>query len=242
MGTAQQHQQKESNKRREARRKEVKGISHTAFRVPGSHTESSHVIGSGGIRFACSLILPRQPTNQYPTGKSTLQKQFQIYYASQTLDHERPSWRPVVYFNIIKAVRMILDELDYQFTTKHVDPDTPEMDPAHIALEVQQEIAQIRAKLLPLVALESTLATELSGGVSIAGGRADAFVRSGWQAVASSKRSSLELSTNKQSEAANLVAKTLVTVRPDVDELWKHPAVKSLVELRKLRLDESAPL
>jgi hypothetical protein len=29
-------------------------------------------------------------------GKSTLQKQFQLYYASSTLDYERPSWRPVV--------------------------------------------------------------------------------------------------------------------------------------------------
>ncbi|THH04294.1 hypothetical protein EW145_g5633, partial [Phellinidium pouzarii] len=50
------------------------------------------------------------------SGKSTLQKQFQLYYASHSLEKERPAWRPVVYFNIIKAVRMILEELDYEFS------------------------------------------------------------------------------------------------------------------------------
>ncbi len=50
---------------------------------------------------------------QAESGKSTLQKQFQLYYASQSLDQELPAWRPVVYFNVIKAVRTILEELDY---------------------------------------------------------------------------------------------------------------------------------
>lgn len=50
---------------------------------------------------------------QAESGKSTLQKQFQLYYASQTLDKERPTWRPIVYFNILKAIRMILSEVDY---------------------------------------------------------------------------------------------------------------------------------
>ena len=53
---------------------------------------------------------------QAESGKSTLQKQFQLYYASNQLEKERPAWRPVVYFNIIKAVRMILEELDYEFS------------------------------------------------------------------------------------------------------------------------------
>ena len=52
---------------------------------------------------------------QAESGKSTLQKQFQLYYSSATLDRERPSWRPIVYFNILKAIRMILDELDWEY-------------------------------------------------------------------------------------------------------------------------------
>ncbi|KAF8649133.1 hypothetical protein AX16_005996 [Volvariella volvacea WC 439] len=185
---------------------------------------------------------------QAESGKSTLQKQFQLYYASQSLEHERPSWRPVVYFNIIKAVRMILDELDYQFLL--ASQGEPRIDPALVAQDVQDEIAALRGRLLPLVAMEDSLATELSGGVSIAGGRAGAFVRSGWQALVSSTSTSASASsawspsapaTVKLNEVASLAAKTLASLTKDVDALWKHRAVKSLLELRKLRLDESAP-
>lgn len=55
---------------------------------------------------------------QAESGKSTLQKQFQLYYASQTMERERPAWRPVVHFNIVRAVRMILEELDHEFSSK----------------------------------------------------------------------------------------------------------------------------
>ena len=53
---------------------------------------------------------------QAESGKSILQKRFQLYYTSQTLDKERPAWRPVVYLNTIKAGRVILEELDYEFS------------------------------------------------------------------------------------------------------------------------------
>ena len=61
---------------------------------------------------------------QAESGKSTLQKQFQLYYSSSTLEKERPSWRPIVYFNVLKAVRMILDELEgYGVTGNMVEKD-----------------------------------------------------------------------------------------------------------------------
>src|ERR1700689_2670198 len=102
---------------------------------------------------------------QAESGKSTLQKQFQLYYASQTLDHERPSWRPVVYFNLIKAVRTILDELDSDSTSsKYLDPSS-----SSISIASSISTGDLRTKLLPLIAIEDTLASNLNGGVSIAG-------------------------------------------------------------------------
>ena len=41
---------------------------------------------------------------QAESGKSTLQKQMQLYYSSQTLDKEKPSWKPIVFFNLLKAL------------------------------------------------------------------------------------------------------------------------------------------
>ncbi|RDB15608.1 Guanine nucleotide-binding protein alpha-4 subunit [Hypsizygus marmoreus] len=196
---------------------------------------------------------------QAESGKSTLQKQFQLYYASQTLDHERPSWRPVVYFNVIKAIRMILDELDFEFASRvKEDPNAITEIPAGPSASIspiakdtlsediwRSEIGELRAKLLPLVAIEDTLASELSGGVSISGGRTGAYVRTGWQALVTTSNWSMSDHRSPMKghtpEVINLAAKTLSSTLNAIKVLWRHPAVKRLLDTRKLRLDESAP-
>ncbi|PPQ81965.1 hypothetical protein CVT24_008999, partial [Panaeolus cyanescens] len=60
------------------------------------------------------LARQREARKREVKGKSTLQKQFQLYYASKTLDLERRSWTPVVYFNVIKALRMIFAEVEME--------------------------------------------------------------------------------------------------------------------------------
>ncbi|KAF8233365.1 guanine nucleotide binding protein, alpha subunit [Tricholoma matsutake] len=190
---------------------------------------------------------------QAESGKSTLQKQFQLYYASTTLDYERPSWRPVVYFNVIKAIRMILDELDYEFSRARAKESLPAVmeedgvaNPAEEAkpwsIEVENTISQLRVELLPLVAIEDTLASELSGGVSVTGGRTGAYVRSGWQALVTP---SWAISDNRPtvrqaSEVINLAGRTLSATVNALKSLWEHHSVKHIVDIRQLKLDESA--
>lgn len=239
---------------------------------------------------------------QAESGKSTLQKQFQLYYSSHSLERERPAWRPVVYFNIIKAVRMILEELDYEFT----QPQSPNSPPLPQVPQPQSyprqlpspqpsrshtpsngkgkapewssgyannsngkgkapehgtgtanwsangtgrgwrdDLAELRTKLLPLIAVEDTLASDLSGGVTVTGGRTGVFVRAGWQAL-------LTPTVNRAWPAPargasgpppnDLVARMLTAARNEIVELWRHPSVRALVNLRKLRLEESAAL
>lgn len=177
---------------------------------------------------------------QAESGKSTLQKQFQLYHASQTLDRERPSWRPIVYFNTIKAVRTILDELDWDFTTNANQEDEAYIDP-----NWPSQISGIRHKLLPLVSIEDSLASELSGGVTVAGGRSGVFVRAGWQSVVTSTRSWPVAnlyggSSSGPDIVASMAARLLSELQYDVDELWQHLAVKTLLRMRRLRLEESA--
>jgi guanine nucleotide-binding protein subunit alpha len=177
---------------------------------------------------------------QAESGKSTLQKQFQLYHASQTLDRERPSWRPIVYFNTIKAVRTILDELDWDFTT-----NADQEDEAYIDSNWPSQISGIRHKLLPLVSIEDSLASELSGGVTVSGGRSGVFVRAGWQSVVTSTRSWPVAnlyggSSSGPDIVASMAARLLSELQYDVDELWQHLAVKTLLRMRRLRLEESA--
>ncbi|KAJ7586366.1 guanine nucleotide binding protein, alpha subunit [Mycena floridula] len=174
---------------------------------------------------------------QAESGKSTLQKQFQLFYASKSLDHERPSWTPVVHFNIVKAVRMMLDELDFELARPQEDGDSSE----RVSETMQQQISALRTRLLPLVAIEDSFATELNGGISVSGGRTGVFVRPGWQAVITSNITRTLGASKKPGVVATMVARTLRSLLSDIDELWKHSTVKRLISSRKLRLDESAP-
>ncbi|KZT65344.1 G-protein alpha subunit [Daedalea quercina L-15889] len=210
---------------------------------------------------------------QAESGKSTLQKQFQFYYASQTLDRERPSWRPIVYFNILKAVRMILSEVDYEyFSNSPASPlasspstaslasvarskisaaagygtGSPAADPAWL-----MELSQLRNKLLPLVASEDALASELSGGVTVSGGRSGVFVRAGWQALNTATRA-WPLADIRHGGGGgagprapvmmDIVAKTLDANQDEIEDLWHHPGVRALLATNKLRLEEYAAL
>lgn len=188
---------------------------------------------------------------QAESGKSTLQKQFQLYYAHHALDHERPLWRPVVYFNILKAVRMILDELDHELNNLSIDDSVEGQAVAHSLAplgDLNEEFSRLRTKLVPLVAMEDSLASELSSGVAVTGGRTGVYVRAGWQALVtplSPNRSRALPGTGGLSPAvaqvASLASRTLIAVQNEVDELWKHPAVRILLNNRRIRLDESAP-
>ncbi|KAF5335205.1 hypothetical protein D9611_010895 [Ephemerocybe angulata] len=188
----------------------------------------------GRIRQA-SLACLRARHLTLEAGKSTLQKQFQLLYAQQSLESERPSWRPAVYFNIIKAVRMILSELEYEFSARtEGNPYTTD--------EVMAEINRLRSALLPLVAIEDSLASEINGGVSIPGGRSGAFVRSGWQNLRSDNGQSVSEPRGfvKLPETANIAAKAISRSAVDITALWQHRTVQRFIEDKTIRLDESA--
>lgn len=172
-------------------------------------------------------------------GKSTLQKQFQLFYASRSLDVERLSWAPIVYSNVIKAVRIIFAELEYE-TTLRV-PNEP-----LASKEIQHELAALRRRLLPLLSLEATLAAELSGGVSISGARSEAFVRLGWQTLTAPAWAAAGADAKRAEEASRaratttLVARTMSDAVDDIEALWTHEAVKFYSRQRRIRLDDSA--
>jgi len=143
----------------------------------------------------------------------------------------------VVYFNIIKAVRLVFHELEYQFSMH--GRETEEAPKA-----IQEQIAELRNKLITLTALEDSLASYLSGGVTIgSGGRPGAFVRSGWQSVVGgSTQNDVKSAGTRNAEVPAIAAKLLANSVQDVQALWEHPSVKLLVHNRKVRVEDSASL
>ena len=58
---------------------------------------------------------------QAESGKSTLQKQFQLIYNPESLEQERASWKSVVYLNIARSVKLILEVLELHGDTAEED-------------------------------------------------------------------------------------------------------------------------
>ncbi|KAJ7090886.1 guanine nucleotide binding protein, alpha subunit [Mycena belliarum] len=169
---------------------------------------------------------------QAESGKSTLQKQFQLYHASHTLEVERPSWKIVVYTNLIKAVRTVLEELDYEFSLSLDEYPFLPAGSGPTGVAAQNEIIDLRRRLLPLISLEDSLASELSGGSSILPhhrGRS-LFTR----------RPVTELRGSSNAPVVmNRAAQVLGATVDVIEALWRHRSVDCMIRLRKLRLDEA---
>jgi hypothetical protein len=189
------------------------------------------------------------------------------------LDRERPSWKPVVHFNIIQAVKTMLDEIDDELSQVDSEDDggadsddqdfnepgpsssvqrkrRPEKQISVVPRAQREDIIRpsqaevetlniLRTRLLPLVALHDSLASELSGGVSFSRGLTGVFVRAGWQGLLQANQGGGRAG---KGNVGMLVAKALDSAREDVEALWAHSIVRQMVKLRKLRLEESAPL
>ncbi|THH08594.1 hypothetical protein EW145_g2596 [Phellinidium pouzarii] len=225
-----------------------------------------------------------QAVCQAESGKSTLQKQFQLFCAPASLEDERDSWRAVVYFNVVRNIKRILqalDSLDLGSGASGLRPSssTADVDDSAEIVEVENdarsgpsseaegvmlmlsgsaktELATLKLRLSPLLTAESSLADHLSGGVQVGalakrrGG--GVYVRTGWQTtmtVPGKKRRhdesagagpSGENGRDRVQEELDKIERMLFACREDVKELWRHSVVKTLIEKRKLRLQESA--
>ena len=104
------------------------------------------------------------------------------------------------------------------------------------------DLVHVRTKLLPLTAIEEALSSDLVGGAMVPRGRSG-FVRAGWQSLVSGMRAKAivdDTYIDHTPETSQLAIKALSMVQDDVIALWKHPAVKKLIKLRKIVLQESA--
>ena len=194
---------------------------------------------------------------QAESGKSTLQKQFQLLYAPASLDGERSSWRTVVYFNIVRTIRRIFEAVD-GMDSEIILEGKPSPDEPSARLDTSSgsplltEIAEVKQRLSMASSTEAQLGERLSGGVQIAEGarrRGESiYVRSGWQAQALIKRGDKNgpmpdaQMTLQNDEELDRIASLLNQNSSDIKRLWVNPVVQALIGKRKLRLDESADL
>ncbi|KAI0703439.1 G-protein alpha subunit [Cytidiella melzeri] len=181
---------------------------------------------------------------QAESGKSTLQKQFQLMYKPNSLEEERLSWRPVVYYNIVRPIRRIFEvadayiDLDYDEDGSLDGPSgTPDNsglgstsgDHSMDSSSAERELSSLRLRLSPLLATEASLAERLSGGnpSATSTSKGNLFVRSGWQLLGKSKRdrSSFTGGRNSVEAATRRSEDPVYAVVPEADKLIEEVAV-----------------
>lgn len=96
-------------------------------------------------------------------------------HAPASLEQERSSWSTVVYLNIVKSLRAVLDSFD-KFP---LDPET--LDESSSAWPTR--LANLKLRLSPLLGMENALTSRFSAGGAIAmqSGKEGVLVRKGWQ-------------------------------------------------------------
>ncbi|TRM70315.1 guanine nucleotide binding protein, alpha subunit [Schizophyllum amplum] len=152
------------------------------------------------------------------SGKSTICKQFYHFYAPHVLEGERALWRPLVFLNVIAAVRAIIDDVDYALDTGAEQPDP--------------EVGELRRRLLPLISMEDSLVNEFNRDAGV-GRRAHPCMRLGC----------LQSDVPQlpgPSPVRELVARTICESAQAMRELWRNLYVQNLVRERKVRVDDNA--
>lgn len=212
---------------------------------------SKYSLESTSLNARLQLLL----LGQAESGKSTLQKQFQLLHSPASLESERASWKIVILFNVARSIRRILEALDTWGHLVEAGGDgtrTPSPETEYASSSSSSSTlrtSQLRVRLSPLVAAETILAERLSGGLKVAGsGKGGVFVRSGWQTTTIGKgkgKAKHPANNPEEMETDDLVldvAKMLTAGRDDIVQLRNHPTVAKLVEKKKLRLEEWAEL
>ncbi|QRW22455.1 G-protein alpha subunit [Rhizoctonia solani] len=210
----------------------------------------------------------KRKASESESGKSTTLKQFQLMYSPNAFHSERSSWRAVIYLNLARSVRKILDALDPASFVEDVEPPTPDPEQRPgTALSIRTEeklahISELRLRLQPLMLLEDqlnrTLAGDLSGNEleptrlgSYAAPHRDSgdkqdkevAVRSG-----STWKKALNPFKGKRSDDddaytwddPNDPGHTIFALREDMLALWRDPFVQDVLHKRRLQLEHTA--
>ncbi|KAF8521927.1 guanine nucleotide binding protein, alpha subunit [Hysterangium stoloniferum] len=207
---------------------------------------------------------------QSESGKSTTLKQFQLTYTPNAFREEHLAWRLVVYLNLVRSVRRILDAL----SPSDIDDDEPNSPTSPRTAQgidtsspfAAEPYTSLRQRLEPLLALEDELMKKLAGkdegeATQLAypsssptptptppnGKPAEVSVnnRHNW------KRALNKLTLGSKGNGASSDddgwwndptdhCHVLNRCGPDIERLWSDPAVQSELQKRHVRLEESS--
>jgi hypothetical protein len=184
--------------------------------------------------------------------QSTTLKQFQLMYAPNAFRDERFAWRGVIYLNLVRSVRRIVDAVAADFDGDLEDDERPSTALSVRSSERKQHFEELRARLKPLLALEHTLIRLLNGEDSGADDSAsiaskEMYVRSGapWKRAVAKLRGANSEAASPEIPATHIrsgddPSNVLAETKLDMITLWRDAGIREVLSRRKLRLEESS--
>ncbi|KAJ7859136.1 guanine nucleotide-binding protein [Mycena olivaceomarginata] len=188
---------------------------------------------------------------QAESGKSTLQKQFQLMYKPNSIEQERASWRTVIYFNVVHSLKHILTTLEAWDDSFEDDPRAPQPTGYYDQASSSSQIPPVptapsRAES-PAFGGRNNRIVSLRNRITVSGsGKGGVFSRTIDKALSKGLKKASNESRGREGyiheDDGDIllqdVGRMLSALKDDVRELWAHPTVKGLIMKRKLKLDE----
>jgi len=188
---------------------------------------------------------------QSESGKSTILKQFQLVYAPNVFRDELSTWRGVIYLNLVRSVRRIVNAVTTEFELDRESDDQPGSPRSSRSFERREHFEALKYRLGPLMALEQTLVRLLNGedmntndSASIAS--KEMYVRSNapWRRLVAKLHGSTDRAPSTSGSAWNNYrgeddpSHLLAASKVDIITLWRDPDIREILSTQQLRLED----
>ncbi|KAF7374420.1 hypothetical protein MSAN_00326100 [Mycena sanguinolenta] len=184
---------------------------------------------------------------QAESGKSTILKNFQLYFAPKAFQAEAEGWRPVIHLNLVRSVNFVLGLLEIPHpSTYNGDAQPTSPDGA-----LSGQLRRLSISLAPLRQVEETLSNRIAGSrppddsherdryhpakapeISLRSGSGWTFLpfRRGSSSIPDRKEQAEELQTRR----------ILSACARDIMNLWAAPEVQQGLKDREIVLQEQS--
>ncbi|KAG8755236.1 hypothetical protein FRC14_004237 [Serendipita sp. 396] len=185
---------------------------------------------------------------QAESGKSTTLKNMKLVYAKESFSKERAYWKPIIHFNILKHVLLIIRLLEEAIEAQ------PEDDASRSSTPAEEESALLSREgfttehrilcmqLKPLIDLEASMRKQLLQHRELRNGE-EIFVQShfAWaKHFYSGQHRSQQQRLSKGDALRTEMGTVLNASCRNITALWSDPKVRKLLDEQALRLEHEA--
>ncbi|KAJ7437366.1 guanine nucleotide binding protein, alpha subunit [Mycena galericulata] len=185
---------------------------------------------------------------QAESGKSTVLKNFQLYFAPKAFQAEAEAWRPVIHLNLVRSVNFVLGLLEIRHPSTYNSAEQPSSPDSALS----GQLRRLSISLAPLRQVEESLSNRIAGSRPIEEtSEADRYnpakaseislrSGSGWTAFLRFRRGSTSTVDRNEKSEEMQTRRILSACAADIVSLWADPEVQQGLQDREITLQEQS--